>query len=109
MFPRILKADDEHSYLRLSDTVGKDWHDMRSVCGLCQKTYSMSCRTNSPIGLLWAWLVTYPCIGDGDAHKGYWPDFATRQEQREEFYLIEGTDPWFQAEQNNTGPYLDEP
>ena len=93
--------DSDRSYLRLSQTAGYNWFDMRSVCRAhgpnC--TRSASCRSARPVGHLWAWLEygSQPGISE-EQHKQFAPTFEQRQVARSEFLALAGADEWFAVE-----------
>ena len=110
-FPVIVldKPGLKESYIRLSDTVGKDWKDMRSICGSCGQTKSKSCRAAKPIGLLWSWL-RHDCVGDRTAHRSFNASLEERRGARQEFFDTDGTEEWFHAEcPDGDKGFLDEP
>lgn len=114
-FPKIVHSvwgeGQRQSYLRLSQTLGATWSDMRAVCGRHQTcSLSKSCRSQRPIGWLWAWLnhgSEDGCVTKAD-HKAYVPTWEERQEARNEFMGIDGVDDWFAAEPEAPGGELEE-
>lgn len=99
-FPRIMLDKGDHKkmcYLRLSQTRGVEHHDMRSVCGICTATKSLTCKSNRPIGILWAWLK-FDCRGNRGHHKAEEPSPEECQLAREEVYGIPESKSWFDAE-----------
>lgn len=105
-FPKIIHsvAGSKQSYLRLSQTVGNAWSDMRAVCGrhaVC--SVSRSCRIHRPVGYLWAWLDAADACVSKEEHVAFVPDFATRRSARDVFSAIPGTEDWLQAEAQGEG------
>ena len=98
----------QSSYLRLSQTRGRDWYDMRSVCKIHDTcSFSVSCRQARPIGALWCWLV-WGCNNPGcsrEEHQAYKRQmtFANKQAARLEFLSLDGSDEWFAAEASVDG------
>ena len=79
------------SYFRLSRTHGCDWCDLKAVCSRhpsCGR--SRSCRSNRPIGELWAFLdfMHDPSCTSKAAHVAYRPSFETRVEARARFKAL---------------------
>ena len=105
-FPKMLHRQwaGKQSYLRLSETLGVTWKDMRAVCSKhfgC--TLSKSCRTRRPVGLLWAWLEAAENFDSKEAHKAFIPDYERRLQAREAFSLIDESKDWLDAEDGGTG------
>ena len=58
-FPRLIHsgANGKPCYVRLSQTRGKMWKEMRAVCPRWKVQPSKSCRAARPLGWMWAWLT----------------------------------------------------
>ena len=102
-FPKMMHSlwQGRESYLRLSETFGCTWKDMRGVCkrhDTC--TLSVSCRKKRPIGKIWAWLnySLDPSCRTKEDHKGYMPSYEERCAARNEFLHLEGNEDWLEAE-----------
>ena len=98
--------DGHRSYLRLAQTRGHDWFDMRSICRAhgpnC--TRQMSCRSARPVGHLWAWLEFGSQPGVTlQQHKEFRPSHEQRQQARSLFLLLDGADEWLAAEADGDG------
>ena len=97
----VIGGGKEH-YIRLSQTLGADWQDMRGVCAVHGNDCSLSrsCRSKRPVGQVWAWLEYGAIPGiTKQHHKTYRPDKATRHAARRRFasaYPDAGQ--WFEAE-----------
>lgn len=105
-FPKIIHSvvGSKQSYLRLSQTVGNAWSDMRAVCGRhAACSVSRSCRIHRPVGYLWAWLDAADACVSKEEHVAFVPDFATRRAARDVFSAIPGTEDWLQAEAQGEG------
>ena len=111
-FPKITYGfwQGREAYLNLSEPYGASWRDMRAVCARhtgCSR--SRSCRSNRPVGELWAWLMfmeSDACLTKQD-HASYDPCLATRIAARAAFKAKAGTQPWLDAEASLPG--IDEP
>ena len=104
-------ADGSESYLRLSQTAGCGWWDMRAVCGRhmnCSR--SRSCKTARPLGELWAFLEDSlrPECRTKEQHALFRPDFATRLAARRAVAARAEARQWLQAEAHIPG-CLEEP
>ena len=106
-FPQMVYSMSEEgrqkTYLRLSVTAGKAWCDMRGVCGLHGCTFSRSCRSARPVGLIWAWLAEASNCISRDAHVAFRPSLALRRSRRAEFELLDGSSEWLRAEAGGEG------
>jgi hypothetical protein len=84
-FPRL--SSDGRGTLKCSTNVDGS-HDFRSECEVCTATKSRTCRPSSktgqgrPFGMLWSWLVDFPCTGDRAAHAAFTPTYAQRRAAR---------------------------
>ena len=100
------------SRIRLSQAIGKDWHDMRAVCGWHDGcTANRICRKARPVGMLWAWLAKSSEFLTKEVHKGYSPSFEERVAARLDFSARGGSDceQWLDAEANANDGSVDEP
>ena len=103
-FPKVVHSmwQGKANYLRLSQTDGKSWQDMRGVCRRHGEhcSLSMSCRTRRPIGRIWAWLDygMRPEVTTKEMHKEYEPSFEDKACARVHFEGLENVQPWIDAE-----------
>ena len=96
-FPHLLHSswNGRQAYLRLSDTYGCNWQDLKAVCGRhpnCGR--SRSCRVNRPIGELWAWLEQMHdpgCLSKAH-HCAFIPSFEQRTAARAMFKSLPSED-----------------
>ena len=99
------------AHLRLSQTRGCQWYDLKAVCARhanCGR--SRSCRTNRPLGELWAWLDQMhmdTCVSKAQ-HCAYVPSFETRCAARAAFKALPDTGQFLAAEAVQPGN-IDEP
>ena len=111
-FPKVVHStwQGRDAYLNLSEPYGASWKDMRAVCARHPNcTRSRSCRSNRPIGELWAWLNYMgddSCLSKQD-HSSYDPPLATRIAARAAFKSLPEAKLWLDAEATFTG--VDEP
>ena len=102
-FPRYEHSSwkGKAAYLRLSQTRGCQWHDLKAVCSRhmnCGR--SRSCRSNRPIGELWSWLDfmhSDECLSKA-THCAYIPSFETRCAARAFFRSLPDTEQYQAAE-----------
>ena len=113
--PRLHLCDvgRSESYMRLSQMIGNTWEDIRGVCARHGCTMSRSCRTNRPIGEVWAWLK-YGCSPQCDTkqkHVDYVPDLTAKRKARKDVLAkMPESRPWFEAEMDSdTKPFAFEP
>ena len=114
-FPQVVYKHYENkrkSYLRLSETHGKEHKDMRAVCGAhtgC--TFSMNCKDYRPIGTLWGWLKVADQYISKEDHKTHYSALRERKLARGEFRVC--GDPlvpkFFEAERQRQDGSSDEP
>ena len=98
------------AYLRLSQTYGCGWQDLKAVCTRHpQCGRSRSCRSNRPLGELWAWLnfMSHPSCISKAVHASFQPDFDTRARARAHFKSLPGVSEYIAAEATMEG--VDEP
>ena len=91
------------SYVRLSTTVGKDFCDMRAVCGLHRCTRTVGCRRKRPIGALWAFLAHGRPDQTKQEHTSYYATLEERELMREEFEALPDNQEWLDAEYGGPG------
>ena len=97
-------------YVRLSQTIGAAWHDLKAVCARhagCGR--SRSCRSARPLGELWAWLDYMhddTCITKAH-HCAYQPSFEVRCRARAAFKALPDVAEFLAAEA--VLPNVDEP
>ena len=113
-FPAIVFEEGplHKSRIRLSRPIGKDWCDMRAVCGWHDGcTLNRTCRKARPVGMLWAWLANACEYPTKEAHKAYSPSFEERAAARLDFSARGGSDceQWLDAEANANDGSGDEP
>ena len=106
MWPKLhhsFAADGTESYLRLSQTAGCEWMDIRAVCGKHHNcTRTRSCKAARPLGELWAFL-DFSQHGGADCatkaqHAAFQPDFATRLAARRRLASLADSAQWLDAE-----------
>ena len=92
-FPHMPHSDwqGRTAYVRLSQTHGCAWSDLKAVCTrhpLCGR--SRSCRQNRPIGELWAWLsfMHSPSCTSKAVHSQHVPSFEDRVAARSAFKAL---------------------
>ena len=113
-FPRIWHSSGPagDGFLRLSQSVGQEWHDMRAECPQHENcTLSRTCRggmragAGRPIGHLWAWLGAAhgPGCVDKDQHKMCKPSLEERRTARIAFQALPGVQAWVDAECGGEG------
>ena len=96
-----------YSYVRMSQTAGKDHWDYRAVCslhGTC--TLTKSGRDDRPIGRLWSWLDAASNFDGPDAaaaHRAYAPTLEQRTAAREEFSVLDGAEEFLENEVGGVG------
>ena len=109
-FPRLQHSihpeSGKTSFIRLSQTAGREWKEMRAYCATHEDCYiSRSCRVARPLGVLWAWLDAHsrPDCGSARLHKDFVPDYDDRCRART---IAEGhpdAAEWVQAEAGEPG------
>ena len=111
-FPRIWHSSGPagDGFLRLSHSVGQEWHDMRAECPQHPNcTLSRTCRggmragAGRPIGHLWAWLESAHGCVDKDQHKRVKPSYEQRCNARIAFQALPGAEAWVAAEYGGEG------
>ena len=93
-FPRVIHSrwSDQLgqtgvSYLRLSQTYGRNFHDCRAVCGIHQAagvqcTLTRGLGSHRYVAMLWAWLEAGSRFDSKTAHHSYIPTWEERVSAR---------------------------
>ena len=74
---------------------------MKAVCGKHPGCgWSQSCRSNRPVGKLWAWLgyAHEPLCDNKAEHKAYKPPFDECKDARHVFSAMVGSNHWLEKE-----------
>ena len=101
VFPQLLYAvcpiSMRKSYVRLSQSHGATWHDMRAICGRHRDCYiSRSCRAAHPLGFLWVWLGME--ADSGPEHKALGPDAELEHRARDAVSARADAGEWLDTE-----------
>jgi hypothetical protein len=118
-FPQALHPSMA-GYIRLSQTNGNDFYDMRAVCfwhKCC--TVSRQCKANlslgrpgRPLGLLWSFLENASKYATKEAHtaaKHSWGAFDNRKRARDDFHTHAKATEYESTEVGYEGGHRDEP
>jgi hypothetical protein len=114
-----LYYEDTESYVRLSQTRGSDYFDMRAVCGIHGCTLSRRCKADDrnpakgrPLGLLWSFLGLASNYATKDDHVNdiaVWGAFANRSEARRLVTRVPRATEWLTKERPLKGAEGPEP
>jgi hypothetical protein len=102
-FPRLFPEDKEdpnrRRWLKVSPSASNEYSDIRGSCHRCGKTRTSNCKPKPDgetfkakcagrvIGHVSSFML-YDCLGDGEAHKAYKPDYLARRAGRQWFCAL---------------------